>query len=61
MAKFAASYKAKNGVELIEADRADGETLKITGTPAVYVNGRRMHSSLFGGTVTGWIDDALRR
>ena len=61
MAKFDASYKAKKGLELIEADRAEGEKLGITGTPAVYVNGRRMHGSLFGGTLAGWVDDALQR
>jgi protein-disulfide isomerase len=61
MAKFDASYKAKKGLELIEADRAEGEKLGITGTPAVYVDGRRMHGSLFGGTLGGWIDDALQR
>jgi protein-disulfide isomerase len=61
MAKFDASYAAKRGEALVDADRAEGETLKISGTPAVYVDGRRMHGSLFGGTLAGWIDDALRR
>jgi len=61
LAKFDASYKAKKGLGLVEEDRTDGEKLKISGTPAVYVNGRRMHSALFGGTIGGWIDDALQR
>jgi hypothetical protein len=27
----------------------------------VYVNGRLMNPYMFGGTIAGWIDDALRR
>jgi protein-disulfide isomerase len=61
MAKFDASYNAKKGQELVEADRVEGEKLDISGTPAVFVNGRYMNPYLFGGTITGWIDDALRR
>lgn len=61
MAKFDASYKAKKGQELVEEDRVEGEKLDIQGTPAVYVNGRYMNTALFGGTITGWIEDALRR
>ena len=61
MAKFDASYNAKKGEALVEADRAEGEKLDISGTPAVFVNGRLMNQIMFGGTITGWIDDALKR
>ncbi len=61
MAKFDAAYNAKKGQQLVEDDRIEGEKLEITGTPAVFVNGRYMNPYLFGGTITGWIDDALRR
>ena len=61
MAEFDASYKAKKGQALVEEDRDEGEKLDISGTPAVFVNGRYMNPYLFGGTITGWIDDALRR
>ena len=61
MAKFKASVDAKKGEAMVEADRLDGEKLDIHGTPAVFVNGREMHQLLFGGSVTGWIDDALKR
>jgi protein-disulfide isomerase len=61
MAKFDASYNAKKGEALVEADRLEGEKLDITGTPAVFVNGRQMNPIMFGGTITGWIDDALKR
>jgi len=61
MARFDASYKVKKGQELVEADRVEGEKLEISGTPAVFVNGRYMSPYLFGGTITGWIEDALRR
>ncbi|MBL9103293.1 MAG: thioredoxin domain-containing protein [Myxococcales bacterium] len=61
LAKFDASYSARSGQTLVEADRAEGEKLNIAGTPAVFVNGREMNRFMFGGTVGGWIDDALRR
>ncbi len=61
MAKYKASVDAKRGEALVEADRVDGEKLELHGTPAVFINGREMHQLLFGGTVTGWIDDALKR
>jgi protein-disulfide isomerase len=35
--------------------------LDISGTPAVFVNGRYFNPLLFGGSVAGWIEDALRR
>ena len=56
-----AAYKAKIGQDFVEEDRMEGEKLDISGTPAVFVNGRYMNPYLFGGTITGWIDDALRR
>ncbi|HEY8380258.1 MAG TPA: thioredoxin domain-containing protein [Nannocystis sp.] len=61
MKQFDADYGALKGKERVEADRAEGEKLEITGTPAVFVNGRYFNEYLFGGTVVGWIDDALRR
>lgn len=61
MAKFEADLKAGVGKEIVEADRADGEKLEITGTPAVFINGRYYNQFLFGGSIAGWIDDALRR
>lgn len=45
----------------VEADRAEGDKLDIQGTPTVYVNGRLVNDQLFGGTVAGWVDDALNR
>ena len=61
VAKFRASYEGKRGEARIDADRKDGEVLDIHGTPAVFVNGRLMNELLFGGTLGGWIDDALKR
>jgi protein-disulfide isomerase len=59
--QFQADLEAGKGKDRVEGDRADGEKLEITGTPAVFVNGRYYNQFLFGGTVAGWIDDALRR
>ena len=61
MKLFDADFAALKGKDLVEADRVEGEKLEITGTPAVFVNGRYFNEYLFGGTVVGWIDDALRR
>lgn len=61
MDKFNAHYKALKGETMVEKDKALGVKLEITGTPAVFVNGRLFSPALFGGSVEGWIDDALRR
>jgi protein-disulfide isomerase len=61
MGKFKASYEAKKGLAAVESDRKHGEDIEIAGTPAVYVNGRQYSDLLFGGTVAGWVDDALKR
>jgi protein-disulfide isomerase len=63
MAKFKASYEARKGEKIVESDRAHGEDLGLEGTPTVFVNGRLFvqHDSLLGGTLAGWIDDALKR
>lgn len=61
MARFKAHYAAKKGADAVAKDRATGEKLKLQGTPAVFVNGRYYNAALFGGSVEGWIDDALRR
>lgn len=61
MEKFKASFSAEKGKAVVEADKAAGEKLGISGTPAVFVNGREVIPVLFGGSVTGYIDDALKR
>lgn len=63
MTKFKTSFDAQKGKATVEADKAHGETAGVDGTPAVFVNGRRANGQyvLFGGSVTGWIDDALKR
>jgi protein-disulfide isomerase len=60
-AAFQAHFQARKGEEQVEQDREAGEKLQITGTPAVYVNGRQVNEFLFDGQIEGWIDDALRR
>ncbi|MCA9694283.1 MAG: thioredoxin domain-containing protein [Nannocystaceae bacterium] len=61
MARFKASYEAKKGEKKVDVDRSEGEKLEISGTPAVFINGRYFNDLLFGGTVAGWVEDALRR
>lgn len=45
----------------VAADRANGETLDLPGTPTVYVNGRELVPLLWNGEIDAWIEDALRR
>lgn len=61
MDAFKAHFEAEKGKAVVESDRAHGEALEIAGTPAVYVDGRLYHDRLFGGSLSGWIDDALKR
>lgn len=63
MAKFDAHYNARKGKAVVEADKQHGEDAGVDGTPAVFVNGRRANGRyiLFGGELSGWIDDALKR
>jgi len=63
MAKFKAHYNARKGKAVVEADKKHGEEAGVDGTPAVFVNGRRANGRyiLFGGELSGWIDDALKR
>lgn len=59
--QFTADLGAQLGKDVVEADRKEGDRLEINGTPAVFVDGRLVTDSLFGGTVEGWIADALAR
>lgn len=61
MSAFRSSFEAKKGQSVVEQDRAAGEKLEIQGTPAVFVNGRQFNEALFGGSLDGWVDDALKR
>jgi protein-disulfide isomerase len=61
VAKWKASYESKKPETRVEADRKDGDTIEIHGTPAVFVNGREVTPLLFNGSLAGWIDDALKR
>ena len=61
MGKFKAAMADKDHVARVEKDQKDGSKLGISGTPTVYVNGRHMIEGLFGNSLAGWIDDALKR
>lgn len=61
MTKFEADFRSEKARARVDEDRAEGEKLEIAGTPTVFVNGREYNELLFGGTVEGWIDEALKR
>ena len=56
-----ADVAAETTKAAVSRDRADGKVLALTGTPTVFVNGRRMTPLLWDGELSAWIDDALRR
>jgi protein-disulfide isomerase len=59
--KWKADYAAESSQLAVAKDRAHGDLLQIAGTPAVYVDGRFVTPLLWGGNLTSWIEDALRR
>ncbi|MFO7567434.1 MAG: thioredoxin domain-containing protein [Enhygromyxa sp.] len=59
--KWKADFAAETTKAAVNRDRADGKAAELTGTPTVFVNGRRVTSLLWDGKVSAWIDDALRR
>lgn len=61
VAKWKTDYAASDVKLAVEKDRAHGDLLQIAGTPAVYVDGRFVTPLLWGGNLTSWIEDALRR
>ncbi len=61
LARFDEFMKFDRGAEAIEAGKKMGDQLGITGTPAVYVNGRTYSPYFFGGDLGGWIEDAANR
>ncbi|MFV8755226.1 DsbA family protein [Nannocystaceae bacterium ST9] len=60
-AKWKADYASEATQLAVAKDRAHGDLLQIAGTPAVYVDGRLVTPLLWGGNLTSWIEDALRR
>lgn len=61
MGRFKADLKKAETIAMVDKDRAEGVEAGVEGTPAVFVNGRLVTDRLFGGSVAGWIDDALKR
>jgi len=60
-AKWQADLAAPTTSATVSSDRADGRALAISGTPAVFVDGRQITQALWDGELSAWIDDALRR
>lgn len=61
MARYDDFMKYERGAETLDADKAAGKALQVHSTPTVFVDGRRYSPFLFGGELSGWIDDALAR
>jgi protein-disulfide isomerase len=59
--RWKTDFESESAKLAVAKDRALGEALQIEGTPAVYVDGRKVMPLLWGGNLGAWIDDALRR
>lgn len=59
--QFKADIVSEEVKEAVAQDVRDGETLGLTGTPTVYVNGREPIALLWDGELGKWIEDALKR
>ena len=59
--KWKTDVAAETTKAAVNRDRAEGKALALSGTPTVFVNGRRVSPLLWDGELSGWIDDALRR
>ena len=58
MTKFAADFDAPETTQRITADRALADSLKIRGTPSLFINGRQYDSR---GSLDEWIEAALSK
>jgi predicted DsbA family dithiol-disulfide isomerase len=47
--------------DLVQADKSEGADMGITGTPAIFINGRRYGDPLEIVSLKDWIDEALGR
>lgn len=58
VAKFKADFDSKETKERVARDRKEGDALEITGTPAIYVNGRPYDLRKFDlkDDLTDWLD-----
>jgi protein-disulfide isomerase len=61
VAQWKSDFASESAKLAVAKDRALGEALQIEGTPAVYIDGRKVTPLLWGGNLEAWIDDALRR
>jgi len=59
--RWTADFAAEAAALAVAKDHALGEALDIRGTPAVYIDGRRLSPLLWDGSLDAWIEDALRR
>ena len=58
MGKFAADFDAPETTQRIAADRALADSLKVRGTPTLFVNGRQYDAR---GTIEEWIEADLSK
>jgi protein-disulfide isomerase len=60
MARYDSFVVNKRGVGTVSGDHSDGRRVGVSGTPVVFVNGRRLDSQLWSGSLKKWIEFALR-
>lgn len=60
-AKWTACYDGKETLDVVKKDMADGQSVGVTGTPAFFINGRRISGAQPFENFKAIIDDELQR
>ena len=60
-AKFTACYDGKETLDVVKKDMTDGQSVGVTGTPAFFINGRRISGAQPFESFKAIIDDELQR
>jgi protein-disulfide isomerase len=60
-AKFTACYDGKETLAQVKTDMTDGQSVGVTGTPAFFINGRRISGAQPFESFKAIIDDELQR
>jgi thiol-disulfide isomerase/thioredoxin len=61
VARWRKDAKSDEVINRVKADRSEGDDLHITGTPAIYINGRKYIDPLEIVSLKDWIDEELGR
>lgn len=61
MTRYDTYVRNERGAGIVSGDHSDGRRVGVSSTPVVFVNGRRLDSQLWSGSIKKWIEFALRQ